>query len=113
MYPEDEVSDKSERYMICEILREKALMLLNDEIPHGIGVYIQDMKYDEKGVAHIMADIVVEKDSHKPIVIGDGGEKIKMIAERARHDIEKCWTQLCIWKCLSKCVKIGAMTLRQ
>ena len=76
MYPEDEVSDKSERYMICEILREKALMLLNDEIPHGIGVYIQDMKYDEKGVAHIMADIVVEKDSHKPIVIGDGGEKI-------------------------------------
>lgn len=89
MYPEDEVSDKSERYMICEILREKALMLLNDEIPHGIGVYIQDMKYDEKGVAHIMADIVVEKDSHKPIVIGDGGEKIKMIAERARHDIEK------------------------
>ena len=89
MYPEDEVSDKSERYMICEILREKALMLLNDEIPHGIGVYIQDMKYDEKGVAHIMADIVVEKDSHKPIVIGEGGEKIKMIAERARHDIEK------------------------
>lgn len=89
MYPEDEVSDKSERYMICEILREKALMLLNDEIPHGIGVYIQDMKYDEKGVAHIMADIVVEKDSHKPIVIGEGGEKIKMIAERARQDIEK------------------------
>lgn len=89
MYPEDEVSDKSERYMICEILREKALMLLNDEIPHGIGVYIQDMKYDEKGVAHIMADIVVEKDSHKPIVIGEGGEKIKMIAERARHDVEK------------------------
>lgn len=89
MYPEDEVSDKSERYMICEIVREKALMLLNDEIPHGIGVYIQDMKYDEGGVAHILIDIIVEKDSHKPIVIGDGGEKLKEIALRARRDIEQ------------------------
>ena len=89
MYPEDEVSDKSERYMICEIVREKALMLLNDEIPHGIGVYIQDMKYDDKGVAHIMIDVVVEKDSHKPIVIGEGGEKLKAIAVSARRDVEK------------------------
>ena len=89
MYPEDEVSDKSERYMICEIVREKALMLLNDEIPHGIGVYIQDMKYDDKGVAHIMIDVVVEKDSHKPIVIGEGGEKLKAIAASARRDVEK------------------------
>ena len=89
MYPEDEVSDKSERYMICEIVREKALMLLSDEIPHGIGVYIQDMKYDDKGVAHIMIDVVVEKDSHKPIVIGEGGEKLKAIAASARRDVEK------------------------
>ena len=89
MYPEDEVSDKSERYMICEIVREKALMLLSDEIPHGIGVYIQDMKYDDKGVAHIMIDVVVEKDSHKPIVIGEGGEKLKAIAVSARRDVEK------------------------
>lgn len=89
MYPEDEVSDKSERYMICEIVREKALMLLNDEIPHGIGVYIQDMKYDENGTAQISIDIIVEKESHKPIVIGEGGEKLKMIAQQARYDIEK------------------------
>ena len=89
LYPEDEVSDKSERYMICEIVREKALTLLNDEIPHGIGVYIQDMKYDERGTARIMIDVIVEKSTHKPIVIGEGGEKLKAIAERSRRDIEK------------------------
>jgi len=89
LYPADEVSDKSERYMICEIVREKALTLLNDEIPHGIGVYIQDMKYDENGTARIMIDVIVEKSTHKPIVIGEGGEKLKSIAERSRHDIER------------------------
>ena len=89
LYPEDEVTDKSERYMICEIVREKALMLLGDEIPHGIGVYIEDMEYDEAGTAHINVDIVVEKQSHKPIVIGEGGQKLKAVAEAAREDIEK------------------------
>lgn len=89
LYPEDEVTDKSERYMICEIVREKALMLLNDEIPHGIGVSIQDMKYDGKGVAHVYVDVIVEKESHKPIVIGEGGEKLKKIAAFAREDVEK------------------------
>lgn len=89
LYPEDEITDKSERYMICEIVREKALMLLGDEIPHGIGVYVQNMKYDEKGTAHISVDVIVEKSSHKPIVIGEGGEKLKRIAAYAREDIEK------------------------
>ncbi len=88
-YPEDEITDKSERYMICEIIREKALMLLNDEIPHGIGVYIQTMRYDEYGTAQISIDIIVERESHKSIVIGAGGEKLKMIAERARKEVEK------------------------
>lgn len=88
-YPVDEITDKSERYMICEIIREKALMLLNDEIPHGIGVSIQNMYYDERDVAHVLIDIVAEKDSHKSIIIGAGGEKLKMIAERARKDVER------------------------
>jgi GTP-binding protein Era len=88
-FPADEYTDKSERYMICEIVREKALMLLNDEIPHGIAVYIQRMFYEDNGVAHIICDIVVERDSHKAIVIGKGGEKLKAIGERARRDIEK------------------------
>ncbi len=88
-YPEDEITDKSERYMIAEIIREKSLILLNDEIPHGIGVDIRSMFYDEYGTAHIAIDIIAEKDSHKPIIIGFGGEKLKMIAEHARRDVEK------------------------
>lgn len=88
-FPEDEYTDKNERYIICEIVREKALMLLNDEIPHGIGVYIQNMYYEPNGVARIILDIIVERENHKAIVIGKGGEKIKAIGERARKDVEK------------------------
>ena len=89
LYPADEITDKSERHVICEIVREKALTLLNDEIPHGIGVCVTTMNYDEYGTAHISLDVIVEKESHKSIVIGAGGEKLKMIAERARKDVEK------------------------
>ena len=64
-YPSDEITDKSERYMISEIIREKALMLLDDEIPHGIGVEISNMFYDEYGTAHIFVDVIAEKDSHR------------------------------------------------
>ena len=87
-YPADEITDKSERYMIAEIIREKALLLLNDEIPHGIGVEVRTMFYDEHGTAHMSVDIVAEKESPKSIIIGAGGEKLKMIAERARKDVE-------------------------
>lgn len=87
-YPPDEITDKSERFMICEIVREKALLYLQDEIPHGIGVYIQTMKYEGK-LANIEVDIICEKDSHKSIVIGHEGEKLKTIGEKARKDIEK------------------------
>lgn len=84
----DEITDKSERYMVCEIIREKALLFLQDEIPHGIGVYIQTMVYED-GLANIDVDIICEKESHKAIVIGEKGSKLKTIGERARADIEK------------------------
>ncbi|MCI8413086.1 MAG: GTPase Era [Clostridia bacterium] len=84
----DEITDKSERYMICEIVREKALLFLQDEIPHGIGVYIQTMVYDG-GLANIDVDIICEKESHKAIIIGEKGSKLKTIGSRARADIEK------------------------
>lgn len=84
----DEITDKSERYLICEIIREKALLFLQDEIPHGIGVYIQTMVY-ENGLANIDVDIICEKESHKAIIIGEKGSKLKTIGERARVDIEK------------------------
>ncbi len=88
-YPGDEITDKSERYMIAEIVREKALLLLDDEIPHGIGVSVLNMTYDENGVARISIDIVAERESHKAIIIGKGGEMLKAIAERARKDVER------------------------
>lgn len=85
---DDEISDKPISYMICEIIREKALLLLNDEIPHGLGVVMQ--LYEKKGnVTHIECDIICEKDSHKQIIIGDNGNMIKRIGESSRRDIEK------------------------
>ena len=88
-YPGDEITDKSERFMIAETVREKALLLLDDEIPHGIGVSVLSMHYDDKGVAHITIDIIAERDSHKAIIIGKGGEMLKAIAERSRKDVER------------------------
>lgn len=87
-FPSDEITDKSERYMICEIVREKALLYLQDEIPHGVGAYVQTMSIENK-LAVIEIDILCEKDSHKPIIIGKDGEKLKTIGEKARIDIEK------------------------
>ena len=64
-------------------------MFLNDEIPHGIGVSIANMNYDDNGIARIFVDITCERESHKSIIIGAGGEKLKMIAERSRKEIER------------------------
>lgn len=87
-FPDDEYTDKSERYMICEIIREKALLFLRDEIPHGIGVAIQTMT-DKGKVVEIEADVICEKKSHKSIIIGKGGETLKTLGTSARMDMEK------------------------
>ncbi len=87
-FPSDDITDKSERYMICEIVREKALLFLQEEIPHGIGAYIQSMTVEGK-LATIEMDIVCEKESHKMIIIGKDGDMLKTIGEKARHDIER------------------------
>ncbi len=85
---DDEISDKPISYMMCEIIREKALLLLSDEIPHGLGVVMQS--YEKKGdVVNVECDIICEKNSHKQIVIGDNGSMIKKIGESARKDMEK------------------------
>ncbi len=86
-YPEGNVTDRSERFMCGEIIREKALLFLNDEIPHGVGVVVTAFKEDKD--IEIDADIVLEKDNHKPIVIGKGGSMLKKIGKAARADIEK------------------------
>jgi len=88
-YPEDMITDQQERFIVSEIIREKALRLLTQEVPHGIGVEILEMKQDEKEIYHIEATMLCEKDSHKGIIIGKGGGMLKKISQFAREDIEK------------------------
>ena len=88
-YDEDTVTDQPMRQIAAEIIREKALRCLKDEIPHGIAVTIEKMKEREDGIFDIEAEIVCEKDSHKGIIIGKGGVMLKKIGSSARYDIEK------------------------
>ena len=86
-YDEDTVTDQPMRQIVAELIREKALRLLEDEIPHGIEVSIESMK--EKGkICHIEATIVCERESHKGIIIGKGGQMLKKIGSAARTEIE-------------------------
>ncbi|WP_297634670.1 GTPase Era [uncultured Clostridium sp.] len=88
-YPEDMITDVQERFVVAEIIREKALRCLRDEIPHGIAIDIIRMKKNEKGIYHIEADIICEKDSHKGIIIGKNGVVLKKIGETSRYEIER------------------------
>ncbi|KGM97902.1 GTPase Era [Clostridium novyi A str. 4552] len=88
-YPEDMITDVQERFVVSEIIREKALKLLSEEVPHGIAVEIISMKQTKRGTYHIDANLLCEKDSHKGIIIGKGGQKLKKISTYARQDIEK------------------------
>ena len=87
-YDEDTVTDQPMRQIAAELIREKALRLLNDEIPHGIAVTIEQMKERPNGMMDIDASIVCEKDSHKGIIIGKNGGMLKRIGTEARKDIE-------------------------
>jgi GTP-binding protein Era len=88
-YPEDMITDAQERFIVSEIVREKALRNLRDEVPHGIAVDIIQMKQSEKGTYHIEVDLICEKDSHKGIIIGKNGASLKKIGETARYEIER------------------------
>ncbi|MDE7192052.1 MAG: GTPase Era [Clostridia bacterium] len=87
-FDEDMYTDKSMRFMVSEIIREKALRNLDEEIPYGIGVVVNKYEMGKNGVISIDADIVCEKQSHKAMVIGKGGAMIKKISTQARQDIE-------------------------
>jgi len=88
LYAEDEYTDKSEDYMVAEIVREKTLFFLRDEIPHGIKVDVTRRR-GETGILLIDADIIVERKSHKQIIIGAQGSMLKKIGETARGGIER------------------------
>ena len=87
-YPEDMVTDQPEKQIVAEIIREKTLLTLDKEVPHGIAVEIVKMK-EEPDLVSISANIFCEKDSHKGIIIGSGGKTLKRIGSYARKDCEK------------------------
>lgn len=87
-YDEDTVTDQPMRQIAAELIREKALRLLDDEIPHGIAVVIEQMKERKNGMMDIEASIVCERESHKGIIIGKGGSMLKRIGIEARKEIE-------------------------
>lgn len=89
-FPEDALTDQAERFIVSEIIREKALNFLEQEVPHGIAVEIIRMKEgDNKNTVNIDAVIYCEKESHKGIIIGKNGQMLKKIGTHARADIEK------------------------
>ena len=89
-YDEDTITDQPERQIVAEMIREKALHALNEEIPHGIAVTIEQMKQRKgKTIVDIDATIICEKDSHKGIIIGKNGAMLKKIGSNARYEIER------------------------
>ena len=86
-YDEDTVTDQPMRQIVAELIREKALRLLSEEIPHGVAVSIESMKF-KKNIVDIEATIICERDSHKGIIIGKGGAMLKKIGSLARPEIE-------------------------
>ena len=88
-YDREMITDKTERFVVGEIIREKALRLLSEEVPHGVAVRIDDFKErEDKDLIDIRASIIIEKNSHKQIVIGKNGQMIKQIGMDARKEIE-------------------------
>ena len=86
-YPEDQLLDQPERFVVAELIREKVLLTTQDEVPHSVAVTIESFKEKQNGMIEILADIVVERPSQKKIIIGRNGSKIKEIGTLARKDI--------------------------
>ncbi len=101
-YEDDVITDQPQRQIVAEIIREKSLHALNEEVPHGIAVSIDQMKWRKggHGIVDIDATIICEKDSHKGIIIGKGGSMLKKIGSNARFEIERlleCKVNLKLW----------------
>lgn len=88
-YPEDQITDLYEKEIASDLIRESCLLKLRDEVPHGMAVRIDEFKERENGMAYIAATILVERESQKGIVIGEGGKMLKSIGSAARKEIEE------------------------
>lgn len=102
-FPDDLVTDQIERFMVSEIIRENIIHITEDEVPYSIAVDITDWNEREDGIIFIKANIYVEREGQKGIIIGKGGEKLKIIGSRSRFEIEKllgtkvfleCWVKV-------------------
>ncbi|UCZ54505.1 GTPase Era [Bacillus shivajii] len=87
-YPDDQITDHPERFLIAEMIREKVLHLTHEEVPHSIAVDIEQIKERDNGKVYVGAVVVVERSSQKGIIIGKQGKMLKEIGQRAREDIE-------------------------
>ena len=88
-FPDDIVSDSPEKFLVSEVIRERMLLLLKEEVPNGTGVEIEKMQQRSNGVTYIMANIMCERDSHKGIIIGKNGSMLKQIGAEARIELEE------------------------
>ena len=88
-FPEEQITDRSQRFLAAEIVREKIMRQLGDELPYAVAVEIEEFAGDEKGVLHISALILVERDGQKKIIIGDKGSRLRSIGTEARRDMER------------------------
>lgn len=100
MFDDDTLTDQPERLLAAEMVREKLLRMLENEVPHGIAVVIEGFSERENGILDISCTVYCERASHKGIIIGKGGEMLKKVGEQARRDMEKffsCRVNLKIW----------------
>jgi GTP-binding protein Era len=99
-YPEDQITDKQERDIAAELIREQVLLHLRQEVPHSVAVVVDQFDERKNGDVHIAATIYVERDSQKGILIGSGGQMLKQISADARHSIQRlldCKVYLEVW----------------
>jgi GTPase len=103
MFEADEITDRSERFLAAEIVREKVFRLTGEEIPYGTAVEIEQFIQEPSGMRRIGVVILVDREMHKPIILGAGGERMKRIATEARQDMERlfdakvhltCWIKI-------------------
>jgi GTP-binding protein Era len=103
LFEEEAITDRSERFLAAEILREKVFRLTGDEIPYGVAVEIERFEEEHSGLRRIGAVIWVDREAHKPILLGKGGEHLKRIASEARQDMQRlfdakvhldCWIKV-------------------
>ena len=100
LFPEGQITNRTERFLAAELIREKIIRQLGDELPHTTATEIEAFHTDDRGVMHINAIIFVERDGQKRIVIGTGGSRLRSIGTEARHDMEKtfdCKVMLKLW----------------